>query len=73
MPTQSPQKPDELLTPQEVAKILKVDEHTLYRWRQKKKYLAFYQIGDNAKRPMIRYRRSEVLNLLSSARIEPEE
>lgn len=64
--------PDELLTPKGVAKILGIDEHTLYRWRRDNKFLPFYKLGDGP-HPPIRYRRSEVLRFLSSGRVEIED
>lgn len=58
---------DELLTAEEVAELLRVTEHTLYRWRKENKHLPFYEIGSPDK-PIIRYRYSEVMAFLGAGR-----
>jgi hypothetical protein len=62
--------PDELLTAKEVAAMLKVDLHTLYKWRKAQENLPFYSLGTNPERPVIRYRKSDVLAFLGIGRIE---
>lgn len=65
-----PEEPDELLTAKEVSEMLKIDQHTLYRWRKEQLNLPFYALGTNAERPVIRYRKSDVLAFLGVGRIE---
>ncbi len=53
-----PTKPTELLTVQEVAKLLKVDRSTLWNWQQKQT-LVPYGIGAR-----VYYKRSDIENAL---------
>lgn len=61
---------DELLTAQEVAEMLKIDEHTLYKWRTDGKNLPYYKLGPNPKRPLIRYLRSDVREYVGQGRVD---
>lgn len=56
--TKTPNNPDELLTREEIAKMLSISLVTLYHWTNKN-ILQAYRIGKK-----IRYKKSEVLEAL---------
>lgn len=58
---------DRMLTIDEVCGMLRLDRQTLYRWRTSEKMLPYYTMG-NPKRPIIRYRESDVLGFLGASR-----
>lgn len=60
-------EPEVMLTPQEVSDILRIDTNTLYKWRTQNKGPAYYKLG-KGERAAVRYRKSEVLRFLASAR-----
>lgn len=51
----------ELLTPSEVAKLLKINEITLFRWRKQSKGPPWIQIGRQ-----IRYDKNEIIKFLNT-------
>ena len=57
---------DELMTPDEVADLLRVSVHSLARWRCEGGALPFLKLGAG-RTSLIRYRRSEVLAYLDRA------
>ena len=61
-PTQKINDPEEILTENEVRKILQVSKVTIKKWRDEKK-IPFYRIGTR-----IRYKKSEVLSSLSTVK-----
>ena len=56
-PKQETKMTDHLLTPKEVADLLKVTTDTLESWRAKRLGPAFIKLGEG-KRSLVRYRRS---------------
>ena len=52
---------DQLLTEQEVHQITRVSKETLRRWRKENRIIGWIKIGKS-----IRYRESDVLNLLNT-------
>lgn len=61
--------PSDLITPEEVSKILHVKVGTLATWRHSGSVdLAFYKIGK-----AVRYSRAEVEQFLAASRVGPED
>lgn len=54
---------DELLTPQEVADILKVAVSTLEQWRGQRKGPVYKKLGNGSRSP-VRYRRGDISEFL---------
>lgn len=56
---------DELLTPQEVADILKVAVSTLEQWRGQRKGPVYKKLGTGSRSP-VRYRRGDLTEFLKA-------
>jgi predicted DNA-binding transcriptional regulator AlpA len=56
--------PDELLTPREVALLLKVHVATLEGWRNMKTGPKYLKLGDGSRAP-VRYRRGDIETYLA--------
>lgn len=62
--------PDELLTIAEAAAFLKVKTKTLANWRwHQKRGPKFIRLDPNSRRPVIRYRKSDLEAFLSAGRV----
>lgn len=57
--------PDEVLTPKEVARILKIDEFTLGNWRTQGIGPSYFKLHESP-RSAVRYRRSAVVAWIGS-------
>lgn len=65
-PKQEPKMTDQLLTPKEVADMLKVTTDTLESWRAKRLGPAFIKLGEGKRSP-VRYRRSALDEYLKAS------
>lgn len=59
------ESPDDLLTPQEVADILRVAVTTLEQWRGQRKGPVYKKLGTGSRSP-VRYRRGDISEFLKA-------